>query len=138
MAEFADRMKSFTDHLRDSIRAREEALSGVHEATTELLDGARSFLGLVAEEHQERAEELRATMASHRAERQQQVAEMRRGHQDALHTMRDELHQSLSEARRLRQDTVEQMSETFRKARRELASDLRSAAGAWQAFAATR
>ncbi len=138
MSEFADRMKAFTDHLRDSIEARGEALAAVHDATTGLLDDARSFLGRVADEHRERSEELRATMESHREDRCRRVAEMRHDHQEALQAMRGELHQTLSEARRTRQDACEQMSETFRKARHDLAADLRSAAGAWRAFAASR
>ena len=97
----------------------------VHAATGELLDGARTFLGQVAEEHRERAEELRATLASHRDGCRQKVAEMRHGHQEALQTMRDELHQTLSEARRMRQDATSRMFQTFRHARHELAADLR-------------
>ena len=138
MAEFADRMQSFTDHLRESIQARGEALSGVHAATEELLDGARTFLGHVAEEHRERAEELRATLESHRAGCRQQVAEMRHSHQEALHAMRDDLNRTLSESRRMRQDETSRMFQTFQQARHDLASDLRSAASVWRAFAATR
>jgi uncharacterized coiled-coil DUF342 family protein len=138
MAEFADRMKSFTDHLRESIHARGEALSGIHRATGELLDDARTFLGDVAEEHRERAAELRTTLETHRAGCRERVAEMRQGHKEALHAMRDELNQMLSEARRMRQDTSSRMFETFRQARHELATDLRSASETWRAFAASR
>jgi hypothetical protein len=49
MAEFADGMKTFTDNLRVSIQARGDSLTGIHTATQDLLDGARSFLGQVAE-----------------------------------------------------------------------------------------
>ena len=138
MADFADRMKAFTDHLHDSIQAREEALAGVHAATAEVLGAARTFLGDVADEHRGRAEELRATLKSHRDASHQRVAEMRHGHQEALHEMRDEMQKTLSETRRLRHDANRRMFETFRQARHELAADLRSAAGAWRAFAATR
>ena len=138
MADFADRMKAFTEHLHESIQAREEALAGVHKATSEVLGAARSFLGDVADEHRERAEELRATLKSHRDACHQRVAEMRQGHQEALHEMRDDLNEMLSETRRSRQDHNSRMFETFRQARHDLAADLRSAAGAWRAFAATR
>ncbi len=138
MAEFADRMKSFTDHLHESIEKRGEALAGIHAATGELLGAARSFLGDVAEEHRERAEELRATLASHRAACCQTVAEMRHGHQQALHSMRDQLQETLSETRRMRHDTNSRMFQSFRHARHLVAADLRAAADTWRAFAATR
>jgi chromosome segregation ATPase len=138
MAEFADRMKSFTDHLRDSIHERCESLKGIHEATGELLDDARDFLGHVAEEHRERAAELRTTLEEHRAGCRERVAEMRQGHQEALQAMRDELNHTLSEARQMRQDTTGRMFETFRQARHELASDLSSAAATWREFAASQ
>lgn len=38
MAEFADRMKSFTDHLRSSITMRNEALAQVRSETEDLRD----------------------------------------------------------------------------------------------------
>jgi len=135
MAGFADRMKSFTDHLRASIESREDALSEVHAATEQLLDNARTFLGNVAEEHQTRAEELRATLASHRTECRQKVADMRQTHQDSLRKMRDDLHHTLSETRKARQDAVQGMTETFQQARFDLADDLRQASNAWRSFA---
>ena len=138
MAEFADRMKSFTDHLRGSIQMRHDALSHVHEATEELLDGARAFLGQVADEHQARADELHATLASHRTECCRKVAELRHSHQDSLEKMRDDLHHTLSEARRARQDAMNTMFHTFQHARHELSKDLQAASHAWREFAASR
>jgi len=138
MAEFADRMKSFTGHLRDSIHMRGEALSQVQAATGELLDGARTFLENVAGQHRARAEELHATLTTHRKECQQTVAEMRHSHQDSLRKMRDDLNHTLSETRKTRQDTVNQLRESFQHARNELASDLREASSAWRQFTAGR
>jgi len=138
MAEFADRMKSFTDQLRDSIQVRGEALSQVHTVTGELLEGARTFLGNVADEHRARAEELHATLATHRKDCQQKVAEMRESHQESLQKMRGDLHHLLSETRKTREDAVHQMSQTFQLARQELAQDLREASNAWHEFAADR
>jgi DNA-binding ferritin-like protein len=138
MAEFADRMKSFTDQLRGSIQMRGEALAEVHAATEGLLDGARTFLGHVADEHRKRADELHATLTSHRTECCQKVAEMRHSHQDSLRKMRGDLHQMLSETRKAREDAVHQMSQTFRDARLDLAKDLRGASDAWREFAASR
>jgi hypothetical protein len=138
MAEFADRMKSFTDHLQVSIQARGDALAGIHAATGEVLDAARSFLDHVAEEHQTRAEELKATLESHRAGCRKAVAEMRHGHREAQQSMRDDLNHALSEARRARQDANSRMFKSFRHARHELAVDLRAAANTWRAFAASR
>jgi DNA anti-recombination protein RmuC len=135
MAEFADRMKSFTDHLRGSKQMRGEALSQVLAATEHLLDDARTFLGHVADEHQARAEELHANLTSHRTECRRKVAEMRQSHQDSLRKMRDDLHHTLSETRKARQDAVHEMTETFQHARFELASDLREASNAWREFA---
>jgi ElaB/YqjD/DUF883 family membrane-anchored ribosome-binding protein len=135
MAEFADRMKSFTDHLRGSVRARGEALSRVHAATEHLRDGARTFLGQVADEHREWADGLHATLASHRKEGSRRVSEMRHGHQDSLRKMRHDLHHMLSQSRKARQDAVHEMTETFQHDRHELAQDLREASHAWHAFA---
>ena len=136
MADFADRMKSFTEHLRGSIQTRGEALSQIHVSTGHLLGDARTFLGNVADDQKERAEELRATLASQRKECCQNVAEMRQGHQDSLRKMRDDLNQLLSETRKAREDTVEEMTEEFQEARHALATDLLQAASAWHEFAA--
>jgi len=135
MAEFADRMKSFTDHLRSSIQSREEALSQVHEETEQLRDDARTFMGAVADEHRARAEELHAALASHREERGRKVAEMRQTHQDSLRKMRSDLQHTLSESRKARQDVVHEMTVTFQQARHDLADDLREASNAWRQFA---
>jgi uncharacterized coiled-coil DUF342 family protein len=136
MAEFADRMKSFTDHLRGSIRAREESLAQVHAATEQLRDDARTFLGHLADEHRARAEDLHATLASHREERNQKVSEMRHGHQDSLRKMREDLTHMLSQSRKVRQDAVHAMTESFQQTRHDLADDLREASNAWSSFAA--
>ena len=138
MAEFADRMKSFTDHLRGSIQMREDALSQVHQATEELLDSARTFLGQVADEHHARAEELHATLASHRTECRRSVADMRHSHQHSLRKMQDDLHQMLSEARWVRKDVTNAMFHTFQHPRHELSKDLQAASHAWREFAASR
>ncbi len=135
MAEFADRMKSFTDHLRGSTRARGEALSQVHQATEHLRDEARTFLGHVADEHRARADDLHATLASHRETCRRNVSEMRHSHQDSLRKMREDLQHMLSQSRKARQDAVQQMTESFQHARHELADDLREASHAWHAFA---
>jgi len=136
MAEFADRMKSFTDHLRDSIQMRGEAISQVQATTKHLLDDARTFLGEITDDHRARAVDLRATLASHRTECRQNVAEMRHTHQDSLKKMRGDLHELLSETRKTRQDAVHQMSQEFQETRQDLASDLREASNAWREFTA--
>jgi uncharacterized coiled-coil DUF342 family protein len=135
MAEFAERMKSFTDNLRGSIRTREDALSQVHAATEHLRDEARTFLAHLADEHHARAEELHATLASHREACSRKVSEMRHSHQDSLRTMRNELHHMLSQSRKARQDAVHELTEKFQHARHELADDLREASIAWHQFA---
>jgi ElaB/YqjD/DUF883 family membrane-anchored ribosome-binding protein len=137
MAEFADRMKSFTDHLRGSIQMRGEAISQVQATTKHLLDDARTFLGEITDQHRARAVDLRATLASHRTECRQNVAEMRQAHQGSLKKMRDDLHQLLSEARKTRQDAVHQMSQEFQETRQGLASDLHEASNAWREFASS-
>jgi len=136
MADFSDRMKSFTENLRGSIQTRGEALVQVHAITGQLLGDARSFLKTVADEQHEKADELHETLASQRKECSENVAEMRQGHQDSLRTMRDDLNQMLSETRKARQDSVEEMTETFQQARQELADDLQQASNAWREFAA--
>jgi ElaB/YqjD/DUF883 family membrane-anchored ribosome-binding protein len=136
MAEFADRMKSFTDHLRTSIRMRNEALAQVHSSTEDLRCRARAFMDQTADEHRNRAEELHETLASHREECRQKAAELRENHQESLRKTRDDLQRMLSETRKTRQDTVNELRHTFEHARNELAMDLREASFAWHAFAA--
>jgi dsDNA-specific endonuclease/ATPase MutS2 len=136
MAEFADRMKSFTDHLRTSIHMRNEAIAQVHSSTEDLRSRARAFMDQTADEHRNRAEELHATLAGHREECRQKAADLRENHQESLRKTRTELHRMLSESRKARLDTVNELRHTFEHARNELAMDLREASFAWRAFAA--
>jgi septal ring factor EnvC (AmiA/AmiB activator) len=136
MAEFADRMKSFTDHLRTSIQMRNEALAQVHSSTEDLRSRARAFMDQTADEHRNRAEELHATLATHREECRQKAAELREKHQESLRNTRTELQRMLSQSRKTRQDTVNELRDTFAHARNELALDLHEASFAWRAFAA--
>jgi sulfite reductase alpha subunit-like flavoprotein len=136
MAEFADRMKSFTDHLRNSIQMRNEALAQVHSSTEDLRNRAREFMDQTADEHRNRAEELHATLTAHREECRERAAELRENHQESLRKTRTDLQRMLSESRKTRQDTVNQLCHTFEHARNELALDLREASFAWRAFAA--
>jgi gas vesicle protein len=138
MADFADRMKSFTDHLESSIEMRGEALSRVHAATEQLLGDARTFLGNVTEEHKTMARELRETMDAHRKDRTETVAEMRKNHQESLNAMRDDLNHILSETHKTRCEDVNQLCTEFRETRHALAKDLSQAASAWREFAARR
>jgi gas vesicle protein len=138
MADFADRMKSFTDHLESSIEMRGEALSRVHAATEQLLGDARTFLGNVTEEHKTMARELRETMDAHRKDRTETVAEMRKNHQESLNAMRDDLNHILSETHKTRCEDVNQLCTEFRETRNALAKDLSQAASAWREFAARR
>jgi predicted nucleic acid-binding Zn-ribbon protein len=138
MAEFADRMKSFTDHLRGSIEMRNEAIAQVHASAEDLRGRARAFMDQTAHEHRNRADELRATLTAHREECRQRAAELRENHKESLRKTRTDLHRMLSETRKLRQDTVHELCHTFEHARNELAKDLREASFAWHAFAARR
>jgi len=138
MAEFADRMKSFTDHLRSSIESRNAALAHVHAEAEHLFERTQAFMGNVAEQHRARAEELQATMAAHRKECRQRAAELRDNHQKSLEKMRCDLKHMLSQTRATRQDTVKEMSNSFQHARNQLALDLREASNAWRQFAASR
>ena len=94
MAEFADRMKSFTDHLRSSITMRNEALAQVRSETEDLRDRAQSFMEQVANEHRNRAEELHTTLATHREECRQKAAELRNNQQESLRKTRADLQHS--------------------------------------------
>jgi hypothetical protein len=132
MAEFADRMKTFTDHLKSSIEMRGEALARVHAATDELLGDARTFLGNVTEAHGTMARELRETMEANRKDRCETVAEMRNNHQESLRSMRDDLNHMLSETRKMRCEDVNQLCTEFRDTRHALAKDLSQAASAWR------
>jgi chromosome segregation ATPase len=136
MAEFADRMKSFTDHLRTSIEMRNEALAQVHSSTEDLRTRARAFMDQTADEHRNRAEELHATLAAHREDCRQRAAELRENHQESLRRTRTDMQRMLSESRKARQDSVNELRHSYEHARNELAMDLREASFAWRAFAA--
>jgi len=138
MAEFADRMTSFTKHLRSSIQMRNEARKQVHDATVELSNRTQAFMAHVADEHRTRAEELRESLAAHREECRQKAEELRTKNQESLEKMRGDLNDMLTETRKTRQDTVNELFHSFQHARNELALDLREASFAWQAFAAGR
>jgi hypothetical protein len=138
MAEFADRMKSFTNHLRTSISMRTDALAQVRSETEDLRDRARSFMNHVADEHRTRAEELRATLVTHREECRQNVAELRENNQEALRKIRSDLQHVFSETRQARQETANQLRLSFQHARNELALDLGEASLAWREFTAGR
>jgi len=138
MAEFADRMKSFTDHLKTSIEMRGEALARVHSATEELLGDARTFLGNVANEHQTMAHELRETMDANRKDGSRKLAELRNAHQESLCSMREDLNHMLSETRKTRHENVNQLNNQFRETRQAIAKDLSEASSAWREFAASR
>ncbi|MFI5456039.1 MAG: hypothetical protein ACHRXM_11375 [Isosphaerales bacterium] len=138
MAQFADRMKTFTEHLRASIQTRNEARKQIHAASVDLFNRTQAFMSNVADEHRTRAQELRETMAEQREECRQKAADLRENHQESLQQMRGDLNEMLSETRRTRQDTVNELFHTFQHARNELALDLHEASNAWQAFAAGR
>jgi seryl-tRNA synthetase len=138
MAEFADRMASLTRHLRSSIQMRNEARKQIRDASAELSSRNQAFMAHVAEEHQNRAEELRESLAAHSEERREKAEALRNHNQESLAKMRDDLNNMLSETHKARKDTVDQLFETFQHARNELALDLREASFAWQAFAAGR
>lgn len=138
MAEFADRMKSFTDHLRTSISMRKEAIAQVRSETVGLRDRARSFMDHVADEQRTRAEELRTSLMTHREECRQNVAELRENNQEALRKIRSDLQFALSQTRKARQETANELRLAFQHARNELALDLGEASIAWREFTAAR
>ncbi len=98
MADFTESMKAFTDRLKSSIDDRGDSLARVHQATTDLLDGARDFLENVSLEHQARAEHVHAFMSASRAHRCETVNAMRESHRESLAAMSDEMHRTLDEA----------------------------------------
>ena len=107
MADFTESMKAFTDRLKSSIDDRGESLARVHQATTDLLDGAREFLENVSLEHDARAEQVHAFMSDSRAHRCETVKAMLDSHRENLATMSEELHNTLDQATKSR---VEEMN----------------------------
>lgn len=138
MPTFTDSMKSFTEHLTDSVRERDEALGRIHEATSGLVKEAREFMNGVARDHGAMAHELHATLATARKDRCERSAALRGHIRESLGQMRDDLRETLTETRRTRQEAVQQMHKSFATARNDLAADLRSASSAWSSFAASR
>jgi DNA-binding TFAR19-related protein (PDSD5 family) len=106
MADFTESMKAFTDRLKSSIDERGESLANIHQATTDLLGGARDFLENVALEHSTRAEQVHAFMSSSRANREETVKAMRDSHCESLAAMSDEMHRALDEATKSRVEEV--------------------------------
>ncbi len=118
MANFHDRMKSFTDRLQTSIEDRETALAHVHQATVDLLGGARMFMNNVAQDHQTMAEELNQFLSDTRSDREETVAQMRENHREFLdevsaqHEQRaEDVDEFLSNSRSNRMETVGAMRE---------------------------
>jgi hypothetical protein len=106
MADFTESMKAFTDRLKSSIDDRGESLTRVHQATTNLLDGARDFLTNVSLEHDARSESVHAFMSNSRANRQETVKAMRDSHCESLAAMSAEMHRALDEATKARVEEV--------------------------------
>jgi CRISPR/Cas system-associated protein Cas10 (large subunit of type III CRISPR-Cas system) len=106
MADFTMNMKAFTDRLKSSIDDRGESLTRVHQATTDLLDGARDFLKNVSLEHDARSESVHAFMSNSRANREETVKAMRDSHCESLAAMSAEMHQALNEATKARVEEV--------------------------------
>jgi hypothetical protein len=125
MANFADGMKAFTDRLKSSIDDRGESLAQVHQATTNLLDGAREFLENVSLEHDARAEQVHAFMANSRANRQETVGAMRDMHRESLAAMSEEMHRTLGEATKARVEEVNAFMSASHAARCETTKAMR-------------
>jgi hypothetical protein len=138
MTHFADRMVEFTGRLKASIDDRGESLARVHQATTDLLGEARSFLETVEAEHHARAEEVNTFLANHREARHEAVGAMRTAHRESLDAMRHDLDETLGAARKARLEAVTEMRVGFETARHAMSADLRDAAKAWHEFARTR
>jgi hypothetical protein len=106
MADFTESMKAFTDRLKSSIDDRDDSLARVHQATHDLLDGAREFLENVSLEHEARAEHVHAFMSNSRAHREETVKAMRDNHRESLAAMSDEMHHALEEGTKARIEEV--------------------------------
>ena len=132
MANFNDRMMAFTDRLGASIEARGDSLAEVHQATVDLLGGAREFLEGVAAEHGARAEELGEFLSKTRADRDEAVKAMRDSHREFLdevtaeHGARtEEVNEFLSSSRANRVETVGAMRDAHRESLGAMRDELR-------------
>jgi len=127
MADFTESMKAFTDRLRASIDDRDESLAHVHQATTDLLGAARTFLDNVGLENELRAEQVHAFMSNSRANRCETVKAMRDAHREGLAAMSDEMHRSLDEATKGRVEEVNAFMTASHAHRCETAKAMRDA-----------
>ena len=132
MADFNDRMMAFTDRLGASIEARGDSLAEVHQATVNLIGGARKFLEGVAAEHGARAEELGEFLSKTRADRDEAVKAMRDSHREFLdevtaeHGARtEEVNEFLSSSRAHRVETVGAMRDSHRESLGAMRDELR-------------
>jgi hypothetical protein len=125
MADFNESMKTFTDRLQASIDDRTESLGSIHQATTDLLDSARSFMEDVALGHELRTDEIQAFMARSRADRCETVQAMREMHRGDLAAMSDEMRRMLDETTTARVEFVNAFMTTSRADRLETARAMR-------------
>ena len=125
MADFTESMKAFTDRLQASIDDRTESLANTHQATTDLLGAARSFMENVAFEHEARAESVNNFMAKSHADRCESVQAMRDMHRDELAAMSDEMRRMLDENMKTRTDYMADFMTTSHAHRCETAQAMR-------------
>ena len=125
MADFTESMKAFTDRLKSSIDDRGESLAHIHQATTDLLEGARGFLENISLEHDARAEQVHTFMANNRASRRETVGAMRDAHRESLAAMSDEMRRSLDEATKSRVEEVNAFMATSHATRCETSQAMR-------------
>lgn len=122
MAQFQDRMTAFTDKLQASIEDRNESIANIHQATADLIGGARTFLNDVAHDHKVMAEELNAFFATTSANRDEMVTAMRESHREFLnnviaeHEARiEDVNEFLTSNRENRLETVGNMRDNHRE-----------------------
>jgi hypothetical protein len=129
---FADNMRAFAREVRDCSRARTAFVAKVHEGAQQFLAETRGWMHRLGQDHRDRAEHLRASLAADRRKRQSAVEDLRHEIGLRLEQLREQTQARMEQASHDRQAKVAALRKTWDEARTCLAADLRSAGRAWR------
>ena len=135
---FSEGIRNLVDSIRGSDAERKSFLTGVFQATEQILETARANVEAMRADHDAMAAHLHAALAEGRAELADEVAEFRQQIREDHQRMADNLRADLAEATQSIRDNVAALRERFQAERAVVAADLNQAAAIWREFAGRR
>lgn len=132
MTSQAEKMKALTEEIASCTRERTSALADLTEHTERLLGDARSFVKQLDLEHQDRATEVRSSLAAHRRDFKEQANAFRQSCFQQSKVMRADLHEMLLTNQNARQQKLSELRQAFQETQREVARDLQEAGRIWR------